>query len=85
MWFRRYLSRRGIRHSIPQRKNRRRRPGGQPAYDRKLSKKRYIIEQVNRKFEGYRRLITRFERLGYVHWGLLHVAAIMICLRYVLR
>lgn len=82
MWFRRYLSRRKIRHSIPTRRTRRRRPGGQPAYDRELSRQRYKIEQVNRKFEGYRRLITRFERLAHVHLGLLHVAAIMICLRY---
>ena len=81
--FREYLRRRGIRHSIPERRDRvRYRHGRPPRHRPELSNHRWVIERLFRAFQGFRRLITRFERHAFIHLGLLFVASIMITLRH---
>ena len=80
--FRQYLRRRGIRHSIPHRRNRRRRRGRPPMVHPELSRRRWVIERLFRAFDGFRRLMVRHERLAIVHLGMLQLAAIMITLRH---
>lgn len=80
--FRTYLRKRGIRHSIPRRRDAgKRRVGRPPAYHEDLSERRWVVERLFRKYEGYRRLMLRHERHAFIHLGLLHIASIIITLR----
>ena len=83
--FRKYLSMRGIRHSIPERKKAKRRPGRPPAYHRDLSSNRWKVERFFAWLDNFRRLATRFERLCMMHLGFIQLACVMILLRNVLK
>ena len=83
--FRKYLSMRGIRHSIPERKKAKRRPGRPPAYHRDLSSNRWKVERFFAWLDNFRRLATRFERLCLMHLGFIQLACVMILLRNVLK
>ena len=61
---------------IPSRRNRK-----QPReYDRELYKERNIVERLFQKLKQFRRIATRYERLGRNYLGMLHIAASMIWL-----
>lgn len=83
--FRKYLSMRGIRHSIPERKKAKRRQGRPPAYHRDLSSNRWKVERFFAWLDNFRRLATRFERLCLMHLGFIQLACVMILLRNVLK
>ena len=83
--FRKYLSMRGIRHSIPERKKAKRRPGRPPAYHRDLSSNRWKVERFFAWLDNFRRLATRFERLCIMHLGFIQMGCVMSLLRNVLK
>lgn len=84
--FRSYLTRRGIRHSIPMRRaapghKRRYRPHTHP----EISSHRWKVERFFAWLNGFRRLGIRFERHSHIYLAFLHLAAVMICLRRLLQ
>jgi len=57
---RRYLRRRGIRITIPRRKDQHR--GGH--FDRAIYKGRNVVERLINRFKHFRRLATRYDKLA---------------------
>ncbi|MFJ4806942.1 IS5 family transposase [Streptomyces murinus] len=85
---RRYLRRRGIRHTIPERldqqRNRQNRgsQGGRPTgFDRERYKKRNTVERAINRLKGSRAVATRYEKRAYIYLGTVSLAALMIWLR----
>ncbi|MFJ6292667.1 IS5 family transposase [Streptomyces griseoviridis] len=85
---RRYLRRRGISHTIPerldQRRHRRNRgsQGGRPTgFDRERYKKRNTVERAINRPKGFRAVATRYEKRAYTYPGTVTVAALIIWLR----
>ncbi|MFG2422748.1 MULTISPECIES: IS5 family transposase [unclassified Streptomyces] len=85
---RRYLRRRGISHTIPerldQRRHRRNRgsQGGRPTgFDRERYKKRNTVERAINRLKGFRAVATRYEKRAYTYLGTVTVAALIIWLR----
>jgi transposase len=83
--FRQYLRARGIRHSIPERKGKRRKRGRPPMYHRDLSSNRWKVERLFGWLDNFRRLATRFERYAYIHLGLIQLASAVIVLDRLLK
>ncbi|WP_367892322.1 transposase [Bilophila wadsworthia] len=83
--FRQYLSMRGIRHSIPERKKAKRRRGWPPAFHGNLSSNRWKVERFFAWLDNFRRLATRFERLCIMHLGFIQMGCVMSLLRNVLK
>ncbi|MDX3186220.1 IS5 family transposase [Streptomyces sp. ME02-7008A-1] len=85
---RRYLRRRGIQHTIPERldqqrhrKNRGSR-GGRPAgFDSERYKKRNTVERTINRLKGFRAVATRYEERGDIYLGTVTLAALVIWLR----
>jgi transposase len=79
-----YLRKRKIRHSIPRIRNwrQKRRRGKLPGYHPELSGRRWVVERLFRAFDGFRRLIVRYERHAFIYRGMLELACIMITLRF---
>ena len=50
------------------------------AYDRELYKERNLVERLFQKLKQFRRIATRYERLGRNYLGMLHLAASLIWL-----
>ena len=86
--FRRYLTRRRIRHAIPLKrrpaswKPRRGRP---PGCDRRAYAERWKVERLFAWVLSYRRLVVRWEREAGVYRGFLLFAATLICLKRLLQ
>jgi len=85
---RRYLRRRQIKHTIPERKdqraNRQRRGsgGGRPTgYDKTLYKRRNEVERTINALKGFRAVATRFDKRAYIFHGTVTVAAVRLWLR----
>ncbi|WP_432177219.1 IS5 family transposase [Streptomyces sp. Tue6028] len=85
---RRYLRRRGIRHTIPERldqqQHRRRRGsrGGRPTgFDSERYKKRNTVERAINRLKGFRAVATRYEKRAYIYLGTITLAALAIWLR----
>ncbi|MFG2224500.1 IS5 family transposase [Streptomyces sp. NPDC048644] len=85
---RRYLRRRQIRHTIPERRDqrahRRRRgsAGGRPTgFDRERYARRNEVERTVNALKGFRAVATRFDKRAYVFQGTVTVAAIRLWLR----
>lgn len=85
---RRYLRRRQIKHTIPERRdqraNRRRRgnAGGRPTgFDQTLYKRRNEVERTINELKGCRAVATRFDKRAYVFHGTVAVAALWLWLR----
>ncbi|MGI5048378.1 IS5 family transposase [Streptomyces sp. JAC25] len=85
---RRYLRRRGIRHTIPERldqqrhrKNRGSRGGRPIGFDSERYKKRNTIERTINRLKGFRAVATRYEKRAYIYLGTVTLAALVIWLR----
>ncbi|MFF7925400.1 IS5 family transposase [Streptomyces mirabilis] len=85
---RRYLRRRGIRHTIPERldqqrhrKNRGSRGGRPTGFDSERYKKRNTVERTINRLKGFRAVATRYEKRAYIYLGTVTFAALMIWLR----
>ncbi|MFB7464734.1 IS5 family transposase [Streptomyces sp. NPDC056224] len=85
---RRYLRRRGIRHTIPERldqqrhrKNRGSRGGRPTGFDRERYKKRNTVERAINRLKGFRAVATRYEKRAYIYLGTVTLAALIIWLR----
>ncbi|WP_409456761.1 IS5 family transposase [Streptomyces goshikiensis] len=85
---RRYLRRRGIRHTIPERrdqqrhrKNRGSRGGRPTGFDAERYKKRNTVERAINRLKGFRAVATRYEKRAYVYLGTVTLAALIIWLR----
>ena len=72
-----YLDNEGCTSVIPPRKNRK-----QPrAYDEHLYKDRHLIECFFGKVKNFRRVFSRFDKIGSVYLSFLHFASTFIWLR----
>ncbi|MEV4868638.1 IS5 family transposase [Streptomyces syringium] len=85
---RRYLRRRGIRHTIPERLDQKRHRhnrgsrGGRPTgFDRERYKKRNTVERAINRLKGFRAVATRYEKRAYIYLGTVTLAALAIWLR----
>ncbi|MFF7234700.1 IS5 family transposase [Streptomyces sioyaensis] len=85
---RRYLRRRGIRHTIPERldqhrhrKNRGSRGGRPTSFDSERYKKRNTVERTINRLKGFRAVATRYEKRAYIYLGTVTLAALAIWLR----
>jgi transposase len=85
---RRYLRRRGIRHTIPERldqqrhrQNRGSQDGRPTGFDREHYKKRNTVERAINRLKGFRAVATRYEKRAYIYLGTVALAALMIWLR----
>lgn len=85
---RRYLRRRGIPHTIPERldqqrhrKNRGSRGGRPTGFDSERYKKRNTVERTINRLKGFRAVATRYEKRAYIYHGTITLAALVIWLR----
>ncbi|MEU8735695.1 IS5 family transposase [Streptomyces tendae] len=85
---RRYLRRRGIAHTIPERRDQRRHRlnrgsrGGRPAgFNSEHYKKRNTVERAINRLKGFRAVATRYEKRAYTYLGTVTLAALIIWLR----
>lgn len=83
-----YLRRRGIRHVIPEKSDRKaaRRKrgsrGGRPAgFDKARYRARNSVERAINKLKQFRAVATRYDKRGYVYLGTVTAAALLIWLR----
>jgi transposase len=67
--FRAYLSKRGIRHTIPEKTDQQRyghdrgnRGGWPPTFDRQICSQRNIVERCFNRLKGFRGIATRYEK-----------------------
>ncbi|MFE7441580.1 IS5 family transposase [Streptomyces chartreusis] len=85
---RRYLRRRGISHTIPERRDQRRHRynrgsrGGRPTgFDSERYKKRNTVERAINPLKGFRGVAKRYEKRAYIYLGTVTLAALTIWLR----
>ena len=73
---RRYLRRRGIRATIPRRRDERRRG----PFDRAIYRSRSWVERLINRLKQFRRVATRYEKHGENYAAMITLAAIMLWL-----
>jgi len=85
---RRYLRRRHIPHTIPEKTDSRAarlrkgsRGGRPPGFDAERYKKRNTVERAINKLKQFRAVATRYDKRGYVYLGTATLAALVIWLR----
>ena len=71
--FRRYLRRRGIRYTIPQRKDQCR----SGPFDKALYRQRNHVERLIGRLKQYRRIATRYEKRAANYAAMVTIAAII--------
>jgi transposase len=71
-----YLRRRGIRYTIPRRKDECR----SGPFDKEAYRQRNLVERCINRLKQYRRVATRYEKLAENYLAMLHIAAILIWL-----
>jgi transposase len=72
---RRYLRRRGIRVTIPHKRNERR-----GRFDRQVYRERHRVERLINHLKQFRRVATRYEKQAANYLAMLTIAAIMLWL-----
>ncbi|MEL6703662.1 MAG: IS5 family transposase [Bacteroidota bacterium] len=86
--FRRYLTRRGIRHAIPTRRRPKRwkaRRGRPPECDASAYRQRWKVERTFAWLFNYRRVVVRWERHVGVYRGFVLFALSLLCLNRLLQ
>jgi transposase len=73
---RRYLRRRGIRHTFPRKSNERRRG----TFDKSLYRQRNQVERCFNRLKQYRRIATRYEKKVENYLTMMALASIMMWL-----
>ncbi len=71
-----YLRRRGIRHTIPRKKNERR----NGPFDRVLYRTRNLVERSINRLKQFRRIATRYEKNAENYLAMLHIGSILLWL-----
>jgi transposase len=78
------LRRRGIQHTIPERRDQREhragRPGGTPGFDFDIYRKRNVVERCVDHFKKWRGIATRYEKRAANYRAMVVIAALMIWL-----
>jgi transposase len=78
------LRRRGIRHTIPERRDqceyRAGRPGTAPGFDLDIYRKRNVAERCVNRFKQWRGIATRYEKRAANYRAMVVIAALMIWL-----
>ncbi len=81
---RQLLRRRGIRHTIPERRDQRQRrathPGRPPAFDAATYRRRNVIERCVNKLKQWRGIATRYEKRAVNYQAMVVIAALVIWL-----
>ena len=81
---RRLLRRRGIPHTIPERRDQRerraRRPGRPLAFDPETYRRRNVVERCVNRLKQWRGLATRFEKRAATYRALVVIAATLLWL-----
>ncbi len=73
---RRYLRRRGIRYTIPRKRNERR----TGPFDRQRYRERNRVERLINRLKQFRRVATRYEKRAIYYTGMLTLATILLWL-----
>jgi transposase len=81
---RQILRRRGIRHTIPERRNQRQRratrPGRPPTFDAARYRRRNVVERCVNRLKQWRGIATRYEKRALNYRAMVVIAALMIWL-----
>jgi transposase len=81
---RKLLRRRGIAHTIPQRRDRRerrsKRPGRPPSFERSIYARRNVVERCVNKLKQWRSVATRYEKRALDYRAVVVIASLMIWL-----
>ena len=78
-----HLAERGFRPLSPHRRGRVR-PASNDGRRMRRYRRRYVVERTFAWLHGYRRVVTRFERMADPHDGFVHLALAFICLNRLL-
>ncbi len=78
------LRRRGIPHTIPERKDqkerRARRPGRRPGFDREAYRSRNVVERCVNRLKQWRGIATRYEKRALNYRAMVVIASLMMWL-----
>jgi transposase len=78
------LRRRGICHTIPDRKDQRERraerPGRRPGFDREVYRRRNVVERYVGRLKQWRSLATRYEKRAVNYRAMVVIASLMMWL-----
>jgi transposase len=78
------LRRRGISHTIPERKDQRERraggPGRRPSFDREVYRRRNVVERYVNKLKQWRAIATRYEKRAVNYRAMVVIASLMMWL-----
>ena len=78
------LRRRGIRHTIPERKDQKERraarPGRRPSFDREAYRRRNVVERCVNRLKQWRGIATRYEKRAVNYRAMVIIASLMMWL-----
>ena len=81
---RRLLRRRGISHTIPERKDQKERragrPGRRPGFDREAYQRRNVVERCVNRLKQWRAIATRYEKRAVNYRAMVVIASLMMWL-----
>ena len=78
------LRRRGITHTIPERKDQKERregrPGRRPGFDREAHRRRNVVERCVNRLKQWRAVATRYEKRAVNYRAMVVIASLMMWL-----
>lgn len=78
------LRRRGIRHTIPERKDQKERragrPGRRPGFDKEAYRRRNVVERCVNRLKQWRGIATRYEKRAVNYRAMVVIASLMMWL-----
>ena len=81
---RKLLRRRGISHTIPERRDQKERrvgrPGRRPGFDREAYRRRNVVERCVNKLKQWRAIATRYEKRAVNYRAMVIIASLMMCI-----